>query len=193
MKQLFIDVETTGVNHWQHSVHQISGIVVIDGERNESFDFNVRPHPKARIEEDALAICGKTREELFSYPEQSVIFPEFIHILDKFVDRYDKEDKFFFCAYNAHFDNAFIRAFFKQCGDDYFGSWFWSSNIDVMVLAAEYLKDKRHQMEDFKLKTAAKWCGVEFNENEAHDALYDVEKTKEIYDVLTKQFDHAKF
>jgi hypothetical protein len=58
MKLLFYDLETTGTNPGRNGIHQISGQIVIDNEVKESFDFHVRPNPKATIEDEAL-IDGK--------------------------------------------------------------------------------------------------------------------------------------
>lgn len=187
MKQVFIDVETTGVNFWQHTVHQISGGVYIDNELIESFDFKVRPHEKSKVETDALEIGGLTLETVIAYPHRTEVFPKLKAILGRHCKKFDKSDKYFFCAYNAHFDNAFIRAFFKQCGDNFFGSYFWSNNIDVMVLAGEYLKDVRHEMENFKLMTVAKKLGIEIDESKLHDGFYDIELTKNVYDIIVKK------
>lgn len=184
MKQVFIDVETTGVNHWQHCVHQISGGVYINNILMENFDFKVKPHPKAIIDNEALTIGKLTLEDVMAYPHRSDIYPQLIAILSRYCDKYDKKDKFFFCAYNAHFDNAFVRAFFAQCDDKYFGSWFWSNNIDVMILAGEYLKDVRREMTDFKLMTVAKQLGIEIDESRLHDGFYDIELTKKVYDIV---------
>lgn len=186
MKQVFIDVETTGVNHWQNSVHQISGGVYIDDELKESFDFKVRPHEKSIIVQAALDVGGLSLDQVQAYPHRSEVYPQLTGILGKYVKKFDKQDKFFFCAYNAHFDNAFVRAFFKQCNDNYFGSYFWSNNIDVMVLAAEHLKHERHTMENFKLMTVAKHLGIEVDEAKAHDGFYDIEITKRLYDLIKK-------
>lgn len=185
MKQVFIDVETTGVNHWQHCVHQISGGVYINDILMETFDFKVMPHAKAKVDDEALAIGKLTLQDIMAYPHRTVVYPQLIAILSRYVGKFDKKDKFFFCAYNAHFDNAFVRAFFAQCDDKYFGSWFWSNNIDVMVLAGEYLKDVRHEMTDFKLMTVAKQLGIEIDESKLHDGFYDIELTKKVYDIVT--------
>lgn len=185
MKQVFIDVETTGVKHWRNSVHQISGGVYINNELKESFDFKVRPHEKATIEEEALEIGGLTQEQVLAYPHRKEVYPQFCEILNRYVDKFNKQDKFFFCAYNAHFDNAFVRAFFKQCGDNYFGSYFWSNSIDVMVLAAEYLKNERAKMKNFQLMTVAEHLGIEIEQEKAHDGFYDIEITKKVYDLIT--------
>ena len=98
----------------------------------------------------------------------------------------NKQDKFFLAGYNnASFDNQFLRAWFLQNGDKYFGSYFWSNSIDVMVLATPYLASQRSQMENFKQGTVAKALGIEIDESRLHDALYDIQVCKSIYDIVS--------
>lgn len=106
-------------------------------------------------------------------------------MLGKYVDKYDKQDKFFLVGYNnASFDNQFLRGFFSQNGDNYFGSWFWSNSIDVMVLASHHLASRRHEMENFKLATVAKFMGINVDDEALHDAFYDIYLTKEVYKMI---------
>lgn len=186
MKLLFFDLETTGVNPGKNGIHQISGEIVIDGVSKEQFDFHVQPNPKAIIEEDALKVAGVTREQVLAYPPMQQVYSEFVAMLGKYVDKYNKKDKFFLVGYNnAAFDNQFLRGFFLQNGDQYFGSWFWSNTIDVMVLASAYLATRRPDMENFKLSTVAKTLGVDVESESLHNALYDINLTKAVFDIVT--------
>ena len=56
MKLLFFDLETTGVKFWRNGIHQIGGIVDIDGQEAERFDIRLAPNPAATIEQEALGI-----------------------------------------------------------------------------------------------------------------------------------------
>jgi DNA polymerase-3 subunit epsilon len=186
MKQIFYDLETTGTKFWRNGIHQLSGLVVIDGEVKEEFNYHVQPNPKADIEQEALEVAGVTKEQIMAYPPMWGVWQQFTTMLAKYVDKFDRKDKFFLCGYNnAPFDNQLLRAWFVQNGDNYFGSWFWSSAIDVMVLAAQALMEQRPEMQDFKLHTVAEQMGIELDESKLHDAMYDIYITHEVYKRLT--------
>lgn len=182
MKIFFYDLETTGTLFWKHGIHQISGAIVIDGEVKERFDLRVAPNPKAIVEDAALQVAGVTREQIMAYPPMGDVYNKVVEMLGKYVDKYDRTDKFFLCGYNnASFDDNFFRAWFRQNGDEYFGSWFWGNSLDVMVLASQYFAEERHTMKDFKLSTVARQCGIEVCDESLHDALYDIRLTMEVY------------
>lgn len=187
MKIFYFDLETTGVKFWKNGIHQISGMVEINGEIKETLDFKVKPFEKALIEQEALDVAKVTEEQIMLYEPMADVYQKIINTLSKYVDKYVKQDKFFLCGYNiTAFDNQFFRAFFVQNGDKFFGSWFWSDSLDVMVLASDYLKEKRDLMTDFKLHTVAKELGISVDNEKLHDASYDMQLTKKIFDIVKR-------
>lgn len=189
MKVVFFDLETTGTLVNKHGIHQLSGEIVIDGETKETFDLRVQPNPKAEIVQEALDVAGVTKEQILAYPPMGEVYKQFTALLNKYVSKYDKKDKFFLAGYNnASFDNQFLRAWFLQNGDKYFGSYFWSNSIDVMVMATPFLAAYRPMMENFKQGTVAKALGIEVDDEKLHDALYDIKICRSIYDVVVTNF-----
>ena len=186
VKKFFYDLETTGVDHRRNGIHQLSGCIEIDGEIVESFDFKVAPNPKAIIEEEALKVGGVTLEQIQGYPEMGQVFRKFKVLLSKYCDPYDKSDKMYLVGFNnAHFDDSFLRAWFTQNGDSYFGSWFHAGSLDVMVLASQYLIERRHKMPNFKLSSVAREVGIVIDESKLHDADYDILITRAVYNIVT--------
>jgi len=184
-KLFFYDLETTGTKYWRNGIHQISGLIVINGVEVEEFNFKVKPFEKAVIEDEALNVAGVTKEDILNYEPMEVVYEKLISILSKYINKFDKLDKFHLVGYNnSSFDNQFLRAYFVQNNDQYFGSWFWSDTIDCMVLACNKLKDDRTKLPNFQLKTVAQWLGIKVEENNLHDALYDIRITKQIYDLI---------
>lgn len=181
-KLLFIDTETTSVKPHACGVHQIAGSVWVNGERKEDFSFTVAPHEKAEVTAEALAVSGKSFAEIHAYPTRYAIHDVLKTILSKYVDQYDKRDKFFLCGYNVQaFDTKVLYKWFNDCGDPYFYSWIWNATIDLMVLAGQRLMNERHLMNDFKLPTVARHLGIEVEDSKLHDAAYDVYLCEQIY------------
>lgn len=130
--------------------------------------------------------CEQTREQIAKYPAMGTVYRQFVAMLGKYVDKYNSKDKFFLVGYNnAAFDNQFLRGFFLQNNDKFFGSWFWANTMDVMVLATVYLANKRTEMENFKLSTVAATLGVQVDGDSLHNAMYDIELTKAVFDIVT--------
>lgn len=181
-KILFYDLETTGLKYDKNGIHQFSAIVDIDGDVKEVINLKMKPFDSDICDEQALQIANVTKDDIGKYPSAHDQKKSIDELLARYVSKYDKCDKFHLSGYNnASFDNQFLRAFFDKCGDKYFGSYFWSDTIDVMSLSSYKLQNKRHLLDNFKLKTVAAFVGLEVDETRLHDALYDVELTRKIY------------
>lgn len=188
-KLFFYDLETTGTNPGRNGIHQISGEIVIDGKSLETFDFKAQPNPKAQIEDAALAVGGVTREQIMAYPPMGQVYTKLVTMLAKYVNKYDKTDKFHLVGYNNRgFDDNFFRGFFLQNGDNYFGSWFWADSIDVLVLASTFLADRRAELPNFKLATVADFLGIDTTAGKLHDASFDIYVTKAVFDFIMSKF-----
>lgn len=184
IKLLCYDCETTHLLPHKGSIHQLAGMVIIDNEIIESFDFRIRPHERSEIDPTALKAGNVTLEQVQGYPHRTVQFNAFKEILQKYIDPYDSSDKFTLLGFkNEAFDNFLIN-FFTLEGDDYFGAWFWYSTIDVSCLAAQYLLPVRHTMQSFKLSRIAKVLGLAVDEDKLHSPLYDCELTFQIYNIV---------
>lgn len=184
--KVFYDLETTGVEVKKHSIHQIAGLIEINDEVVEKFNIFSRPHPKALIEEGVLKACNKTKEELLSYPDMKDAHKEFKAILGKYIDPFDTKQKAWNVGFNnRYFGDVFLRAWFKQNGDEFIGSLFWTDTLDTLVLASQYLIHRRPTMPSFQQHRVARELGIIVEENRLHDASYDVELTRGIYRIVT--------
>lgn len=191
IRKCFIDVETTGLDPNKHGIHQIAGILASTNDEGQTkedrFNFHVQPIPGDEIDHRALEVSGVTLEMVMSGQDTSSVKKELETLMEGHVGRYNKYEKFFFIAYNASFDNEFMRIWYAKHNDRYFGSWFWTPYIDVMQVAALYLLKRRHEMKNFKLATVAEMLGIELKEVRMHDASYYVEITKQIWDMIMKR------
>lgn len=192
IKYLWVDTETTGWDCKQCGLLQVSGYVEIDGEIKNSFDFKIKPHKNALWMQEAIDKTGITPEIAESFMDSSEAFSKFTDILESYVDRYDREDKFFLIGYNVKFDEDFLREWFirealteedKKYGNG-FGALFWTPSIDVMNYAAVRTLTSRTNFPNFRLGTVCRTLGIEFNEEEAHNAQFDIQKTRELWHLL---------
>jgi len=185
MKILFYDLETTGLDPQKNAIRQLTSALMINGEIVEIFDMKIQPWAGAEISPEALAVSGVTMDDLKTFELPATAYTKFVVMLDKHCDRFNKKDKIFLCGYNnAAFDNGFLRAMFERNYNKYFGSYFWSSPLDVFVYASFKLRSVRHLMEDFKQGTVAKALGIEVDDSKLHDASYDLNILIEIYKKL---------
>lgn len=186
-KFIFIDVETTGLVPGRNAIWQIGAIVEIDGEVKERFSRNMKPHADAVIEDKALAVGGITRADLEGYQDQAIVFVEFRKFLLKYIDSYNPGDKFLAIGYNIlKFDEPFLRAWFRQNNNKYYGSFFWQCPIDVYSMAADACQHFIHKMKNMKLETVARVFGIPIPDA-MHDAGNDIEVTRRLYYCLHKK------
>ena len=167
-----------GVDPNRHGVVQIA---IISPEGVE-MDLRCKPYPGKMVSPKALEVTGLTEDEIRGYPDPQEVKKELEAFLEQGIGRYKKDDKGVFVAYNAKFDFDFLYRWWKDDGDKYgMGTWFWVPPWDVMTQAFMSLVDVRPRMKNFKLETVCRECGLGWDEERAHDAMYDVRKTRELF------------
>ena len=183
MKLLFVDIETTGLYENVHHIWELAAIYDEDGQFKSKFEMKAAPPPDAKFSKEALEKSNVTMEELWEIKNDQRNLKEMFEAwLSELVDKFDTNDKMFFAAYNsATFDYPFCRRLWRDHEDNYFGSFFWFPDIDVMRIAAWALINKRHMLPNFKLFTVAKAMGIPVNDKKAHSAMYDCRIAKQIY------------
>ena len=185
MKLLWIDTETTGTDHTRHAVVQIAGIVEIDGQLMEEFEFFAKPHEGAQIEEQALAVIGKTREQISAYPAASEAYSKLIRIIQKYVPKYTKDvnQRFKIAGQNTHFDYTMMEEFWRLNGDRYWYASVDKRGIDVVLASALMKTAGAIDVTDLKLATICKALSIELD---AHNALNDIRATRKIWNLYAK-------
>ena len=180
-KLIFLDTETTGLSNL-HGVIQIAGFIYVGGKLMEKFSFQAAPLPNDKIDERALEVHGMGREMIESFEPASVVYKRFTEMLGKYIDKFNKNDKFWMLGYNVAFDERMLRAWFDKHGDKYFGSWFAWPSVDVAQLFALCcLKGLAEKPVKMKLIDSCRAMGLSWDEEAAHDALYDIEQTVNLH------------
>ena len=179
-KIIFIDTETGGVNPEKAALIQLSGIIRIDKKDVEKFNFYIKPFENSEVTEKALEVQGRTLEELKTdkYVEEKEVYKQCINILDKYIDKYDRTDKFIVAGYNVRFDVDILKAFFQRHGNNFLFSYLDSSMLDPLYsIRLLQIAEVLPVLENNKLETWCKHFGIELK---AHDSLEDIEATKKL-------------
>jgi hypothetical protein len=183
-KIIFIDTETGGVNAEKSALIQLSGIIEVNGVEKEKFNFYIKPFKNSEINEKALEVQGRTLEELRTdkYIDESIIYKKFLEILDKYIDKYDKNDKFIVAGYNVKFDIDILKALFERNNNKFLFSYFNSSMLDPLYsVRLLQVAGMLPVLENNKLETWCKYFNIELK---AHDSLQDITATKKLIEKL---------
>jgi exonuclease len=179
-KIIFIDTETGGVNPEKAALIQLSGIIRIDKKDVEKFNFYIKPFENSEVNEKALEVQGRTLDELKTekYIEEKEIYKQFINLLDKYIDKYDKTDKFIVAGYNVRFDVDILKALFQRHGNNFLFSYLDSSMLDPLYsIRLLQIAGILPVLENNKLETWCKHFGIELK---THDSLEDIVATKKL-------------
>lgn len=190
MKILYMDTETTGTNPMMHEIIQIAAIVEIDGKAVEEIEYKVRPTKWDSIDSTALRVTGKTIEDLKAHEEPIKVYTKFTTMLEKYVNKYDKQDKFYPAGHNVSFDLDFMQQFFKSCFNIYgMGSYHNWRALDTRILANFMIAHGKLNVSDVKLGTLCGHYGISLD---AHDALNDIRATRLLYKAMSDQLFTSK-
>ena len=181
-KVLYFDTETTGTDPNRHAIIQLSGMIEIDGEVVETFNYKIRPLQSDEIDPEALMVHGITEAEMDTYPEPAVVLKQFLTLLEKYCNKFDRNDKYYPAGYNVRFDLDMLHAFARKQGEKYLGSFLAWIPIDAMPLVHYLVTQSDFKLQDYKLKTVCDHFKIPI---QAHDAMSDITATR----LLIKQLE----
>lgn len=174
-----IDVETAGFNAKTDALLELAASVLSLDEQtgdfaiDETIQFNIEPFEGANLEPKALEFTGiDPTNPLRGAVEED----EALKTLFKMVRKKMKAagcQRAIIVAHNAAFDLGFLNAATERCNIK--RSPFHSFvSFDTTTLAGLALGQT-------VLAKACMTAGIDFNNSEAHSALYDTEKTAELF------------
>ena len=178
MKILFIDLETSGIDPHKHGVIQIAGVIEVDGAVAEEFSFDCSLYPDQACDPKALQVTGKTPQQISGYPAPGLAYKSLLAIFDKYIDRYNKNDKFHMVGQNPQFDYAFLTEFFRRNGNAYFYAYVQYYLIDLIAITALFRSAGKIDVPNMKLPTMTAYFGIK---HKAHDAMEDIKATRQLY------------
>ena len=173
-----IDVETGGVNADTDALLEIAAVFLKydDGELTlgEHFQTHVNAFAGGKISKDALAINKIDPDHPFRFAvDEKVALTELFKLVNEQLKQ-TKCRRAILVGHNAHFDLGFLNAAAKRC-DLFKESPFHSFSVfDTCTLGGMFYGKT-------VLARAIKAAGISFDKDEAHSALYDAQKTAELF------------
>ncbi len=189
-KIFYFDVETTGLNPLSNGIIQLAWIIEVDGIEKSRNNLFIAPFEHDTISDEALEVNGLSREEIISFMNPEDAFQHLEDSLSSYCDRFDKNDKYYPCAYNGDFDYQFLQQWYLKNKCEFFGSWFNHHLLDPLILV-NYGVLKNYfspPLINRKLKTVAEYFKIPI---QAHDALSDITATKKIHKIFEQVYNHA--
>lgn len=184
---VIIDVETTGVDMHKHGLLEIAAVLVDYNDENQLVQtdkelWHLEPFAKAIIDPKAMAVnqIDHTHPFRFAKPEEEAL-KECFAFIEKAV-KATQCRRAILVGHNAHFDLNFLITAAKRCNIKKNPLHSFSCLDTATLGGLIYGKTV--------LAKALKKAGIAFDKNEAHSALYDAEKTAELFCQIINNLDH---
>jgi DNA polymerase III epsilon subunit-like protein len=181
MKLLYFDTETTGLHPAQNDILTIGGVIEIDGHVKEEFYLEMQPFNYDTISPEALKVNKLTVDQIRKFMSPNMAYRTLVSKFDRFIDKYNRADKFVCVGQNVGFDIGFLTQFFLKNGNKYCGSYIDYHYLDTMVLLNTLRYKNILKLENCKLETACKYFDIPI---EAHNALSDIKATRSLFKKL---------
>ena len=155
---IVFDLETTGLNYWEHKIIEIGALKY---RHNELVDeFSVLINPECEIPEIITDITGLSAQDLENKPTIKEVLPEFIAFIEDLP----------LIAHNSSFDLGFIEENIKKLNIPMIKN----TNIDTVALAREYIP----RVYNYKLTTLKNYFKLDFG---SHRSVDDCKTTNYVY------------
>lgn len=176
-----VDVETAGFNAQTDALLEIACIPILmneDGKlyQGEAFNAHLEPFAGANLEQSSLEFTGikldsPFRKSIAQDEKQAIrkIFKALKEIKNAHGCR-----QCILVGHNAHFDLAFLNALIARTNSKSQSPFHAFSVLDTASLSALAYG---HTV----LAKTCKMAGIEFDNDHAHSALYDTQKTAELF------------
>ena len=172
-----IDVETSGFNEQTDALLEICAIILGMDEEGSFFakttlHYHVEPFKGANIEASAIKFNGIDIDNPFrlAVPEKKALSEIFDHINEELET--EECSRAILVGHNAFFDLGFVKAATLRANLK--SPFHQFSTIDTVSLSALYCGET-------VLAKAISKMDIGWDNNEAHSALYDTQKTSELF------------
>lgn len=170
MRQIFLDTETTGLEHKQgHRIIEVAGVEMVN-RRLTNRHFHKYINPERAIDEGAQAVHGISLEFLADKPKFAAIAAEFLDFIRGAE----------LVIHNAAFDVGFLNAELARLKLPPVGE-VCSGVVDTLKMAKEMHPGKKNN-----LNALCDRYEVDNSHRTLHGALLDAEILAEVYVAMTR-------
>ncbi len=180
-----VDVETGGFNSATDALLEIAAIPLEMDEQglvypDNTTSFHIEPFAGANIEEAAIKFTGiDPYHPLRIAHSESDALQEVFRKIRKAI-KSNGCKRAILVGHNAHFDHGFVSAAAERC-DLKRNPFHPFSNFDTVSMAGLAFGQT-------VLSRACEVAGINFDQNEAHSARYDAEKTAELFCIIINRW-----
>ncbi|MBD3669784.1 MAG: ribonuclease T [Gammaproteobacteria bacterium] len=182
-----VDVETAGFNPRTDALLEIAAVIIEMDEEGmlrpgATHHAHVEPFPGANLEQSALDFTGIDPYHPFrmALQERDALGQVFSPI--RKAVKHSGCTRAVMVAHNPIFDMGFVNAAVERCGIKRNPFHPFSSFDTVTLGGLAYGQTV--------LARIAEAAGMKWNENEAHSAVYDAERTAEIFCTIVNRWEH---
>ena len=170
MRQVFLDTETTGLDHnLGHRIIEIAAVEVIN-RRITRNHFHIYLNPDREIDAGAQEVHGITLEFLQDKPRFADVVSDFVRFVA------DAE----LIIHNAPFDVGFLNAELGRCGHHLLEHC-CGNIIDTLKMAKEMRPGQRNNLD-----ALCRHFGIDNSKRTLHGALLDAELLADVYLAMTR-------
>ena len=170
MRQVFLDTETTGLDHnLGHRIIEIAAVEVIN-RRITRNHFHIYLNPDREIDAGAQEVHGITLEFLQDKPRFADVMSDFVRFVA------DAE----LIIHNAPFDVGFLNAELGRCGHHLLEHC-CGNIIDTLKMAKEMRPGQRNNLD-----ALCRHFGVDNSKRTLRGALLDAELLADVYLAMTR-------
>ena len=175
---VIIDIETAGFDYKKNAVLELAAVTLTYNEEGQlvpdiTYGYHVNPFPSSVLDVKALEFNGIDPNHPFRFAKSEH------DVLKDLFKNVQVQQKIHHCkravmvAHNAAFDMGFLQAMIARC--EFKKNPFHAfTTFDTATLAAAAYGQT-------VLAKAMEKAGISFDAKEAHSAIYDAEKTAELF------------
>ena len=181
-----VDVETAGFNPDINALLEIAAVPILTGlsgdlEPGETFACHVEPFPDSVLDPKALEFTGIDPYHPFRMAKEEKEALEYIFApIDALLNEL-RCSRAILVGHNSFFDLGFIKAAVKRAGLKKLPFHQFSSFDTATLGGLAYGQTV--------LARAVQAAGIKWNEKEAHSAVYDAERTAELFCRIVNTWD----